>query len=197
MKILILSMIVFAVIVILSVKVFAQISVETTRSASGNAGNIFSFTMKNIDEENVSLSDFKGKAILIVNTASKCGYTPQYTGLEELYQQYKDRGFVVLAFPANNFMGQEPGTDKEIKNFCLLKYKTTFPIFAKISVKGEDIHPLYQYLTTQSGFNGPIKWNFNKFLVTPDGNVVARFDSQVKPKDPQIILALEKILPKK
>ncbi len=166
-----------------------------SKPAGADTKDVFSFTMKNIDGEDVNLADYKGKALLIVNTASRCGYTPQYAGLEQLYQQYKDRGFVILAFPANNFMGQEPGTDAQIKDFCLLKYKTTFPVFAKSSVKGADMSPLYAYLTTQSGFEGPIKWNFNKFLVSPDGKVVARFDSAVLPSAPELVVELQKVLP--
>lgn len=162
-----------------------------------SAENVHSFTVKTIDGTEKSLADYKGKALLVVNTASKCGYTKQYASLEKLYEQYRDKGFEVLAFPANNFGGQEPGSDPEIKEFCLLKYKTTFPIFSKVSVKGGDITPLYMYLTTQSGFDGDIKWNFNKFLVDPDGKVVARFDSPVDPLDGQVVAKLEEILPKK
>jgi glutathione peroxidase len=159
--------------------------------------SIYNFTMKTIDGENKSLSDFKGKAVLIVNTASRCGHTPQYRSLETLYKQYRSQGFVVLAFPENNFKNQEPGTDEEIKQFCDLKYHVTFPVFSRISVKGSDMAPLYQYLTTQSGFNGPITWNFNKFLVDPQGQVVARFDSKIDPLDPQVIAEIKKSLPLK
>jgi glutathione peroxidase len=197
MKVFILAIIILAVVMILSMKVFAQAPAQEKNIASDKSVNVFSFTMKDIDEQDVNLADFKGKTLLIVNTASKCGYTPQYAALEQLYQEYKDRGFVVLAFPANNFMGQEPGSDKEIKDFCLLKYKTTFPVFAKTSVKGGDINPLYRYLTTQAGFDGPIKWNFNKFLVSPDGEVVARFDSSVEPKASELVAQLQQILPQK
>jgi glutathione peroxidase len=159
--------------------------------------NIYSFAVETIDGESKNLSDYQGKALLVVNTASFCGYTPQYKGLEELYQRYKGQGFEVLAFPANNFKNQEPGTAAEIKNFCQLNYKTTFPLFAKISVAGEDIHPLYRYLTGESGFNGPISWNFNKFVVSPEGKVVARFESKVTPQDPQLVSAVEQHLPVK
>lgn len=192
MKILICVLVVLAVIGLTIQKGIAQTAPVTVGSQS-----IFDFTMKSIDGQDVPLSTYKGKALLIVNTASRCGYTPQYANLEKLYEQYKDRGFEVLAFPANNFMGQEPGTDGEIKNFCLLKYKTSFPLFAKTSVKGADMNPLYQYLTTSAGFNGPIKWNFNKFLVNPDGQVIARYDSGVDPLAPQLVEQLERILPKK
>lgn len=153
---------------------------------------IYNFTMKTIDGKERSLADFKGKTVLIVNTASLCGHTPQYRSLETLYKQYKDQGFVVLAFPENNFRNQEPGTDAEIAKFCDLKYHVTFPVFSKISVKGDTIAPLYLYLTTQAGFNGPITWNFNKFLINPQGQVVARFDSKIDPLDPQVVAAIKK-----
>ena len=156
--------------------------------------SIYDFTMKTIDGTDQALSDYKGKVLLIVNTASHCGYTPQYKGLEALYQQYKRQGFEVIGFPANNFLGQEPGSNEEIKKFCDLKYKTTFSLFSKISVGGGDIHPLYAYLTKESGFNGSITWNFNKFLVDRNGKVIARFDSKVAPEDPQVVEALKKAL---
>ncbi len=159
--------------------------------------NLYSLAMKTIDGKAQKFSDYKGKALLIVNTASQCGFTPQYNSMETLYEQYKDQGLEVLAFPANNFKGQEPGTDEEIKDFCWRNYKTTFPLFAKISVAGDDMHPLYRYLTTQSGFDGPITWNFNKFLVDPNGKVVARFDSKVDPLAADVVEELEKILPTK
>ncbi len=157
--------------------------------------SIYAFTAKTIDEKDKNLAEYHGKLLLIVNTASKCGFTPQYKGLEALYEKYNSKGFEVLAFPANNFMGQEPGSNEEIKNFCMLKFKTSFPLFAKISVAGGDIHPLYQYLTNESGFNGPISWNFNKFLVAPDGKVVARFASKVDPMSPELVGEVEKYLP--
>lgn len=159
--------------------------------------SLHAFTMKSIDGKEKPLADYKGKAVLVVNTASQCGYTPQYAGLEELYQKYRDRGFVVLAFPANEFGGQEPGSDPEIKKFCTMKYKTTFDLFSKIVVKGDGIHPLYKWLTTRPGYTGDIKWNFNKFLVDGNGTVVARFDSGVTPTSPELTGKLEAILPKK
>ena len=162
--------------------------------AQQSASNIYNFTMKTIDGKDQSLTDFKGKTVLIVNTASLCGHTPQYRSLETLYKQYRDQGFVVLAFPENNFKNQEPGTNEDIKEFCDLKYHVTFPLFSKISVKGDDIAPLYLYLTTQSGFNGPITWNFNKFLINPQGQVVARFDSKIDPLDAQVVAEIKKFL---
>ena len=149
--------------------------------------NVHAFTLKTLDGKDKSLADFKGKTLLLVNVASKCGFTGQYKGLEELYRKYKDKGLVVLGFPANNFMGQEPGTDQEIQKFCSLKYDVTFPLFSKISVKGKDIHPLYAYLTAKSGHDGDIGWNFNKFLVDKDGNVRARYGSRTEPSSKELL----------
>lgn len=157
--------------------------------------DIYDFTMNTIDGTPKPLADYKGKTLLIVNTASQCGLTPQYKSLETLYQKYKDRGLEILAFPSNNFGSQEPGSNAQIKEFCELNYKITFPLFAKISVAGDDIDPLYRYLTTASGFEGPISWNFNKFLVWPDGRVMARFDSKVDPLSADLVDALESSLP--
>jgi glutathione peroxidase len=135
--------------------------------------------------------------VLVVNTASECGYTPQYAGLEKLYQKYKDRGFVIAAFPSNDFGKQEPGSDQEIKAFCERQYKTTFDLYSKIPVKGEAKDPLYKFLTSQPGATGEIEWNFTKFLVDKDGRVVARFPSKVTPEAPELTSKLESILPKK
>ncbi|MBK8150112.1 MAG: glutathione peroxidase [Acidobacteria bacterium] len=156
--------------------------------------SVHDFTMKNIDGREVKLDEYKDKVALIVNTASKCGLTPQYEGLQNLYDKYKDKGFFVLGFPANNFMGQEPGTEQEIKEFCTLKYKVTFPMFSKISVKGDDQHALYRYLTGQKDFGGDITWNFEKFLVDGNGRVIARFSPSTKPDDPALVAAVEKAL---
>ncbi len=158
---------------------------------------VLDFTMKDIDGKDVKLDTYKGKVVMIVNTASKCGLTPQYEGLQALYDKYKDKGLVILGFPANNFMGQEPGTEAEIKEFCTLKYKVTFPMFAKISVKGEDQHPLYNFLTnkaTTPDFAGDISWNFNKFVIDRTGKVVARFGSQDAPQAENVVTAVEKYL---
>lgn len=155
----------------------------------------YSFIMNDIDGNAVELSKYEGKVLLVVNVASKCGFTKQYAGLEELYQKYKDKGFFVLGFPANNFREQEPGSDLEIKNFCSTQFNVTFPMFSKISVKGEDTHPLYQYLTSpdENGeFGGPITWNFNKFLIGKNGKAIGRFASKVEPLDQTIIDALKK-----
>jgi glutathione peroxidase len=159
--------------------------------------NVYAFTMRDIDGKDVSLSSYRGKVLLIVNVASKCGFTGQYEGLEKLYKTYKDRGLVILGFPANDFLGQEPGTEGEIKSFCTLTYGVTFPMFAKIAVKGAQIHPLYAFLTskeTNPGFGGAITWNFNKFLVGRDGTVVGRFGSRTRPDDKDLVAAVERAL---
>ena len=156
-----------------------------------------SFVVKDIDGHDVNLADYKGDVVLIVNVASKCGFTHQYAGIEKLYETYKDRGLVVLGFPANNFNGQEPGTNDQIKAFCTGTYNVSFPMMSKISVKGDDKAPLYKYLTeepTAGAFGGEIGWNFTKFLIGRDGNVVARFPSKVEPNDPKLIEAIEKAL---
>jgi glutathione peroxidase len=156
------------------------------------AASIYDFTMDSIQGKPVPLSEYKGKVALVVNVASRCGYTPQYTALEAIYRKYKDRGLVVLGFPANNFKSQEPGTDAEIQAFCKRTYDVTFPMFSKISVLGADKAPLYKYLTSQMG--SEIEWNFTKFLVGPDGHVLARFPSKVTPDSPEVTEAIEKAL---
>ena len=159
--------------------------------------SIYDFTMKDIDGNDVSLATFRGKVVMIVNVASKCGFTKQYAGLQTLYERFRERGLVILGFPANNFLWQEPGTDGEIKQFCSLKFGVTFPMFSKISVKGSDQHPLYRTLTDDKanpGFGGAISWNFNKFLVDRSGRVVARFGSRTEPEDTSVIEAVEKAL---
>jgi glutathione peroxidase len=146
--------------------------------------NIYALTAKDIDGKERSLSEYSGKILLIVNVASKCGFTPQYRNLQALYARFKDRGFEILGFPSNDFMRQEPGTETEIKSFCSLTYGVTFPMFSKISVKGKTIHPLYAFLTdkaTNPQFPGRIAWNFNKFLLDRKGYIVARFDSKDDP----------------
>lgn len=141
-----------------------------------------------------TLGQYQGKVVLIVNVASKCGFTPQYEALEKIHRQYKDKGLVVVGFPANDFMNQEPGTEPEILNFCKTKYDVTFPIYGKIHVKGKEKAPLYQYLTGAAPETGEVKWNFEKFLVGRDGKVVARFRSRAKPDDKEVIAAIEKAL---
>lgn len=155
---------------------------------------LYAFQARTIDGKPRSLADFKGKTVLVVNTASRCGFTPQYEGLEALYQKYRERGFEVLAFPANDFMGQEPGTNAEIQTFCSTRFKTTFPLFEKISVKGKHIDPIYRWLTVDSSAPGDIPWNFTKFLIGPDGQVIARYSPNTKPDAPELVAALEKSL---
>lgn len=157
---------------------------------------LYSFTLNAIDGKPAPLADYKGKVVLIVNVASQCGYTPQYSALEAIYEKYKDRGFVIVGFPANNFGAQEPGTNEQIKTFCSRKYNVTFPMYAKISVKGSDQAPLYAYLTkeTGKGIAGEIQWNFTKFLVDRHGNVVQRFEPAVTPDSTEVTTAVEKQL---
>lgn len=147
---------------------------------------VYDFTVNDIKGQEVSLADFKGKVLLVVNTASKCGFTPQFTGLEELYGQYKDKGLEILGFPCNQFLKQDPGTDAEISEFCSLNYGVTFPMFSKIEVNGENTHPLYQFLKSEAkGLMGSekVKWNFTKFLVDQEGKVIKRFAPNTEPKD--------------
>lgn len=161
------------------------------------ASSALDFTLNSIDGQPAPLSQYRGKVLLIVNVASKCGYTPQYAGLEAVYEKYKDKGLVVLGFPANNFKAQEPGSDEEIKTFCTRKYSVTFPMYSKISVAGEDKAPLYQYLTDKAAnpsTGGEIKWNFTKFLVGKDGKVVQRFEPAVTPESPDVVAAIEEAL---
>lgn len=156
--------------------------------------SLYDFTMDDIDGKPVNLGHYKGKVLLLVNTASLCGNTPQYTDLESVYEQYRDKGFEVLAFPANNFGQQEPGTNAEIKGFCLTKYSVSFPLFSKISVKGSDKHPLYQYLTEHSPFPGEVEWNFQKYLVDRSGNIVGRFHHRTKPLSSEVVREIERVL---
>ena len=163
-------------------------------------GSVYDFTMKSIDGKTTSLSEFKGQVMLMVNVASQCGYTPQYEGLEKLYETYKTQGFVITGFPANNFGEQEPGTDAEIQAFCKSKYSIRFPMFHKISVAGEDQDPLYRFLTGRAAnpkTSGEIQWNFTKFLVDRNGNVIARFEPEVEPLSKELVAAVEAALKKK
>jgi len=163
-------------------------------SSAFAASSVHEFALPSIDGAPAPLAAYKGKVALLVNVASKCGYTPQYTGLQALYQKYKDQGFVILGFPANNFGAQEPGTNEEIKTFCSSKYMVTFPMYSKISVKGADQAPLYKFLTDTTG--GDIKWNFTKILVDGNGKVISRFESKVEPDAPELVGAIEKALKK-
>src|SRR5580700_5353574 len=164
------------------------------------ASNVHEFSMKAIDGKTVTLSQFKGKVMLVVNVASRCGFTPQYEGLEKLYETYKSQGFVIVGFPANNFGEQEPGTDAEIQAFCKSKYSVTFPMFSKISVTGGDKAPLYRFLTDTSAHpktGGEIQWNFTKFLVDRDGKVMQRFEPEVEPLSREVVSAVEAAVKKK
>jgi glutathione peroxidase len=176
---------------------YLLIGVTLIMATSLSAGSgLYNFTLNSIDGKPAPLAEYKGKVIMIVNVASKCGYTPQYSALEGMYEKYKGEGFVILGFPANNFGAQEPGTNEEIKTFCSRKYNVSFPMYSKISVKGEDQAPLYSYLTKDAGPSvaGEIKWNFTKFLVDRNGNVVQRFGPAVTPDSKEVTEAIEKAL---
>lgn len=158
--------------------------------------SIYGFSVKSIDGKLVNLGDEKGKVVMIVNVASRCGFTPQYTALEALYRRYKDRGFVILGFPSNNFLHQEPGSNEEIAKFCKAKYDVTFPLFEKGDVTGKDKQALYRYLTEQSPkeFTGEIKWNFTKFLIDREGKIAARFGPSTKPDSGEVVQKIEELL---
>ncbi len=176
---------------------FLGLCLAAGAAMAATAGSVYDFTLKSIDHQPVSLSAYHGKALLLVNVASKCGFTPQYAALEKLYEKYKGQGLVIVGIPANNFMSQEPGTDAEIKAFCNNKYNVSFPMMSKVSVKGDDQAPLYSFLTDKSTdpkFAGDIKWNFTKFLFDRNGNPVARFEPAVTPDSPEVITAVEAAL---
>ncbi len=152
-------------------------------------------TMQRIDGNEEDLSAYKGKVVMLVNVASKCGLTPQYKGLQAIYDQYKPEGFEILGFPANDFMGQEPGTSEEIAEFCELNYGVSFPLFNKISVKGEEMHPLYQEITSMpEPIGGDVLWNFQKYLLNKEGQVVRKFGPKTTPEDPEVTQAIEGLL---
>ena len=163
---------------------------------SGSAQKAFyDFKVETIDGSMFDFSQLKGKKVLIVNTASKCGFTPQYDGLQELYEKYGGDDFTIIGFPANNFANQEPGTDEEIQQFCRINYGVTFPMMSKISVKGDDMHPLYKWLTSKEKngvMDSEVKWNFQKYLINEDGQLVDVFYSKVKPMDEEIVALIEK-----
>jgi glutathione peroxidase len=179
----------------LSLACFAVTAGRADEPAKSQSAPALSFKVQDIDGKTVDLAKtYQGKVLLVVNTASQCGYTKQYTGLESIYEKYKAKGFEVLAFPANEFGAQEPGTNGEIKSFCSTTYNVTFPLFSKIVVKGPGIHPFYEYLTDAKSdpkFAGEIKWNFNKFLINRKGEVIARFDSDDKPESEKVTKAIE------
>ena len=171
---------------------------DADEAVAAAAGPVLDHTVKLLDGKDKSLADYRGKALLVVNTASECGFTPQYADLQQVYAKYKDRGLEVLAFPSNDFGGQEPGTPEEIRKFVDSKYDVEFEMFDKVVIKGDAKSPLYQTLTEQTpeGIKGDVQWNFTKFLVDPQGHVVQRFESAVSPTDPAVTSAIEKVLPK-
>jgi len=173
-----------------AMSIFASITSGAATSQPASSSPL-DFTMKDIDGKDKSLADYKGKVVLLVNVASKCGNTPQYAGLEKMYEDNKDKGLVIVGFPANNFHAQEPGSNAVIKEFCESTYHVKFPMMSKISVKGDDIHPLYKMLTDAKG---PVTWNFDKFLVGRDGKLIEHFPAKVKPEDPKLKQAVEKAL---
>jgi glutathione peroxidase len=174
----------------------AVCALTTVLSGSSRADLPLAGTMKTIDGQDVDLGTYQGKVVLIVNVASRCGATPQYAGLQDLYEKYKDKGFVVLGFPANDFGAQEPGSDEQIKEFCSTKYAVTFPMFSKITVKGPEKAALYKVLTETADPSGEVGWNFEKFLIGKDGKIAGRFKTRVSPDDPDLVSAIEAALAK-
>lgn len=172
-------------LILLATLIFSTVAIQA-------ADSIYDIPLKDIDGKDATLKPYQGKVMLIVNVASRCGFTPQYAGLEALYNKYRSQGLVVCGFPCNQFGGQEPGTDAQIKQFCTSKYDVTFPMFSKIEVNGAQRHPLYVLLAgKESPFPGDIRWNFTKFLIGRDGKILARFDSSVKPDSPQVAEAIK------
>jgi len=172
--------------ILLSLLFLIPLSTQAGESMSDNKEKFYDFNATSIIGENISMSQYKGKVILVVNTASKCGFTPQYEGLQKLYEEHKDKGLVILGFPCNQFSEQEPGTHKEIQNFCNTNYDLTFPLFEKIDVNGDNTHPLYKFLKSEATgimWSESIKWNFTKFLVDTNGKVITRYGSSTKPKN--------------
>ena len=159
---------------------------------------LYDVEAKLLEGDPVTMGEYKGKALLIVNVASRCGFTPQYEGLQALYDRYRDRGFEILGFPCNQFLGQEPGTEEEIREFCSTRFGVTFPLFRKIDVNGENRHPLYETLTEKpdaDGNAGDVQWNFEKFLVSPEGGIVGRYRTAITPEDPKLLEDVESVLP--
>jgi len=163
-------------------------------AVAGAGAPVYDFKLSTIDGDPTTLGAYKGKVLLVVNVASACGFTPQYTALEAVYEKYKDKGLVIVGVPANNFGNQESGTNAEIREFCNAKFHVKFPMMAKVSVKGDDKTPLYQYLTAAPNVSGEIKWNFTKFLIARNGQPIARFEPDVTPDSPQVISAIESAL---
>jgi len=180
----------------MKLKIFTIIPFLLIMMGSTDTTRIYDAEATTIEGDDITLEKFAGDVILIVNTASECGYTPQYKGLQELYETYSDQGLTILGFPANNFGGQEPGSDEEILQFCEVNYGVEFQMFSKVSVKGDDIHPLFDYLTSTENkdFRGEIKWNFEKFLVDRNGNLIRRFRSSVEPMSSELTGSVEDLL---
>ncbi len=180
----------------MKLKIFTLIPLLLTPLISTDKENIFDINLTTIKGEHTTLKPYKGNVLMIVNTASECGFTPQFKDLQKIYETYSDEGFVVLGFPANNFGGQEPGSDEEIMEFCEVNYGVSFPLFSKVSVKGDDIHPLFDQLTNSDNpdFTGEINWNFEKFLIDRNGNLVRRFKSNENPTGKEISEALQTII---
>jgi glutathione peroxidase len=176
-------------ILLLAATIFPTVQAESTMNDS-----LFTIPFKTITGDTASLADFKGKVLLVVNVASECGHTPQYEGLEKLYEKYKDKGLVVIGFPANDFDGQEPGTNEQILHFCKSKYGVQFPMMSKIKVLGDAKHLLYEYLTTHAKPAGEVEWNFEKFLIARDGTIAARYNKRVKPDDENLVGKVEELL---
>jgi glutathione peroxidase len=175
----------------------AVTSLFNTSTVVDSEANIYKYNVKNINLNDVELSDYKGKVLLIVNVASKCGFTNQYEGFQKIYEEYKDQGFEILGFPCNDFGGQEPGTNEEIQEFCSLNYSTSFPMFDKVKVKGKEKHPLFEMLTNNSVTGkSNIKWNFEKFIIDKEGNIVDRFRSATKPDSKKVVSVIERELSK-
>jgi glutathione peroxidase len=178
----------------------SALTADDDRKEGSKVPEVLNFKMKSLDGKEVDLARYQGKVILIVNTASKCGYTPQYKGLEALHEKYADEGLVILGVPSNDFGSQEPGSDEQISEFCSKNYGVKFDMLSKVPVKGQDQAPLYKFLTskeTDPNFAGPIKWNFTKFLISRQGQIVNRFESKVKPESPEVTGAIEAQLAKK
>jgi glutathione peroxidase len=177
--------------------IFMTATSDAEQTGTNKMSTIYDISANRIDGTSTNLAGYKGQVMLIVNVASRCGFTGQYAGLQKLYETYKDRGLVVLGFPANDFLRQEPGTNEEIAQFCSAKFHVTFPMFEKIVVAGTDMHPLYKFLTekeTNPEFSGKITWNFNKFLIGRDGKTVARFGSKTEPEHKDVAAAIEKAI---
>jgi glutathione peroxidase len=192
-----LNKILFIIIIITSMQLFAQDKLETINKGNGSMDNINDISVLDMNNKKVKLSDYNGKVLMIVNVASECGYTKQYAGLQEIYEKYNPQGFEILAFPCNDFGGQEPGTNEQIKNFCSSKFGVTFNLFDKIKVLGDDKSPLYERLINNSVTEkGDVKWNFEKFIISKDGKIVNRFRTKVEPTSDEVTTAIERELKK-